>query len=727
MNSIQTLSDTSQLPEVQGTRPDYTIDDMVSALRRLGLRSGDIVFVHASLGNLGNMSGSQDPINRARILYTSLREIVGLEGTILVPTYTFSFCNGEDFDIELTPTLGGPWSESTEFLEYVRHLPDAVRSEDPIHSVAGVGLAARELLTDLPATCFGPGCLHERLRRAGGKICMLGLGLDEASFRHYVEEEVGVPFRFKKLFTGWIRNGAELRKTGWLYNVRILADNGLPDGARLERDAVETGVCKSSSVGRGRILLTNTDDYFDLTAEAIRNDPWYTAAGPSGNAVEFESRRLGTVMPTVRLPKNATAEELVEGLWNLRRDIVSDGYDAALTALAGQLPMAIHEYPSGTECWGWIIPEKWTCQEAYLETLAGERLFSYEDHPLHVVSYSLPFEGVVSRDELMQHLHVHPLLPDAIPFIFKYYERDWGLCCSRRLRDSLQDSQYRVVIRTHFSYSTLKVGEAIVRGESDECFILCAHLCHPAMVNDDLSGVIVGIQVMQELLKRKNLRYTYRFLIVPETIGSIAYLSHHEDLVPKMKGGLFLEMLGLQNPHALQMSFDGGTDIDDCLRHAVQICDSQSWSAPYRKVIGNDERQFNGPGVRVPMLSLSRVLPATSPDWPYPEYHSSFDDPSAVAFERLQESCSTVLTAIDVIENNRVPVNDFKGEAFCSRYGVHVDGYSNPEGANVFFETMDQIDGTKSVLQIANACGISFDAAWKTMEMLRRRGIIHYA
>src|SRR5208283_2252636 len=124
----------------------------------------------------------------------------------------------------------------------------------------------------------------------------------------------------------------------------------------------------------------------------------------------------------------------------------------------------------------------------------------------------------------------------------------------RKLKDSLRDSHYRVMIRSEFSYGTLKVGEIIVPGKRSETFVLCAHLCHPAMVNDDLSGVVVGLKVMQELLMRQNLRYTYRFLILPETIGSVAYLSHSEEVIPKMIGGLFLEMLGLENPHALQLS-----------------------------------------------------------------------------------------------------------------------------------------------------------------------------
>jgi aminopeptidase-like protein len=420
-------------------------------------------------------------------------------------------------------------------------------------------------------------------------------------------------------------------------------------------------------------------------------------------------------------------QQMIDAIWRLPRDIISDAYDVALTAIAEQVPLKIHEYPTGTECWSWLIPEKWTCHEAYLETLDGRRLFSYADNPLHVVSYSLPFEGEVSQQELSKHLHVHPKIAEAVPFTFKYYERDWGLCCSKALKDSLTDDRYRVVIRTDFSYSTLKVGEVIVPGASDECIVLCAHLCHPAMVNDDLSGVVAGVQVMRELQRRRDLRYTYRYLIVPETIGGVAYLSHNEHLIPRMKGGLFLEMLGLDQPHGLQLSFKADTELDLCFTLAMREHDYHGWTGPFRTLIGNDERQFNAPGVRIPMLSLSRVLPPSAPDWPYREYHSNYDTPDLFSIKRLEDSCRLILRMINVLENNRVPINNFKGEVFCSRFGLHIDAYSNPDGNKMLFDMMDHIDGSRSMAAIAQICGVSFEAVEKTIGELRRHGLVEFA
>jgi len=421
-------------------------------------------------------------------------------------------------------------------------------------------------------------------------------------------------------------------------------------------------------------------------------------------------------------------EELISALWKLPRDIVSDGYDAALRALSNQLPMTIHEYPTGTECWTWLVPEKWTCKEAWLETLDGRRLFSYDDNPLHVVSYSLPVDREVSREELFEHLHVHPGLCEATPFVFKYYERDWGLCCSSNFKDSLKGARYRAVIRSEFSYGTLKVGETVVPGRSSETFILCAHLCHPAMVNDDLSGVVVGLKVMQELLKRRNLRYTYRLLILPETIGSAAYLSHARELIPKMIGGLFLEMLGLKYPHALQLSFAGDTEVDRCLTQALKESDPQGWIGPFRTVVGNDERQFNAPGVRVPMLSLSRVIQGNAGCWRYyPEYHSSQDTPELASSARLAESRDLVLRMIDTIEGNQVPVNRYQGEIFCSRYGLNIDAYANAEGNRALFDIIFQIDGTRSVAEIARVCRVDVESVRFAVEELRQLGLVEYA
>ncbi len=698
--------------------------EMVQALRNVGLESGDAVFFHIGLDAVGRPAGAATDEEACALLLDVLRDVVGPTGTILVPTYSFSFCRGEAFEPETTPADQGPWSPFRPFLEYVRRQPGVVRSRDPIHSVVGLGPRAAAFLQNVPGTCFGPGSVPARLLEAGGKICAIGTSLEEMTFRHHVEEMAGVPFRYKKLFTGVLREGGVERKQGWIYSVRILADNGYPDARRLEEKARAAGVCRAAPLGRGEVLSVLCSEFFDLTRAELARDPWFTARGPACDPIRAEEERVQSRRSEVALPPEASMDQIIEGLWRVPRDILSDGFDTALRALATQLPMTIREYPTGTECWSWLIPEKWTCHEAYLETLDGKNVFSAADHPLHVVSYSLPFEGVVSREELFAHLHVHSKIPTAIPFAFKYYERDWGLCCSREQKERLRDERYRVVIRTSFSYATLKIGEVVVQGASDETIVLMSHLCHPSMVNDDMSGVAVGMEVARRLLRRGDLRYSYRYLIVPETIGTVAYLSQNEAFLPKIRGGLFLEMLGLTNPPALQLSFDGKTELDACFSLALEENGASGWIGPYRTVIGNDERQFNGPGVRIPMLSLSRVLRPDDPNWPYREYHSSHDDPSTCSSRSLAESADLVLHMIDNLEKNVVPVNNFKGEVFCSRYGVFIDPYTHLKEHRALFNIMDHIDGTRSVAEIARACGVSVAGAREVVDELARHNLV---
>jgi aminopeptidase-like protein len=227
-------------------------------------------------------------------------------------------------------------------------------------------------------------------------------------------------------------------------------------------------------------------------------------------------------------------------------------------------------------------------------------------------------------------------------------------------------------------------------------------------------------------MARKDLRYTYRVLIVPETIGTVAYLSQNEPLIPRMKAGLFLEMLGKDQPHSLQSSLFADSEADHCFGLAFQTGDPDGWVGDFRMVIGNDEKQFNGPGVRVPMLSLSRVLPRSHPEHPYREYHSSHDTPAIISTASLEQSRDLVLTMLDTLEANRVPVNKFMGEVFCARYGVHIDWYKDREGHMAFFSVMDRIDGTRSIADIARELGITFGAVRRVVDALAQHDLVSY-
>lgn len=627
--------------------------------------------------------------------------------TIFAATHTWTFARpGEVFDVEQSPSLCGAWSE------FFRQTRGVIRSTDPMVSVAGLGPQAHELLADLPAEAFGTGSFWDRFTNVEG-LLLLETETLPTSLIHYAEAIAGCDHRYEKLFTGAIREQGQERKGVSIYYAR---DRSNPGTRTATTNSLHTLSCKTADTECGRLhAISAKDAIAHLTEELSKNPAAFidsaATSPPQRDSVEID------------LNPQSELESIVEELWRIPRDILSDGYDAALAGLAKVLPMTVHEYPTGTPCWTWIVPEKWTCHDARLETEAGEVLFSYADHPLHVMSYSLPVDRTMSRKELLQHLHIHPKIKNAIPFQFSYYAPNWGLCCTEEQRDALQNERYRVVIDSEFSAGTLKVGEVVAPGKSEDTIVLCAHLCHVHMVNDDIAGLAVGMEVMRQLQKRTDLHYTWRFLIVPETIGSLAYLSHHESLIPKMKAGLFLEMLGLPNPPALQLSQSGETVWDELFTAVLQDHNAESWTGPFVTVIGNDERQFNAPGVRVPMLSLSRVLKPAHPDWPFREYHSSHDDLKLNSNDQLHDAVDLVLKLVDGAERNVVPKNRFRGEVFLSRYGLPPTG-ADQETYYTLLRTLNHLDGSASAWQIAKRLGVDFNLVVSILSELEKHQLV---
>jgi aminopeptidase-like protein len=391
--------------------------------------------------------------------------------------------------------------------------------------------------------------------------------------------------------------------------------------------------------------------------------------------------------------------KLINDLYFKRRDIISDGFDESLDYISKIIPLKIHKIPSGTKCWTWIIPEKWSVKEAYIEDLKGNPLLNLKEHPLHVVSYSLPIDKVVTKNELMKHLHTNPKRPMAIPWEFMYYERDWGLCIQHSKLKKFTEDRYRVVIDSQFEMGTLKVGECLITGETDETIVVVSHLCHPAMVNDDLSGVAISVDIAKELGKKNN-HYSYKFLFVPETIGSIAYLSQNEDMIPKLKYGIFLEMLGNNNIHALQLTRQGNTRLDRIARYVMKRKLKKFREGSFRKIVGNDEMVFNGPGVNVPMISVSR--------FPYPEYHTSDDNPNILLEKNLKQSKDLILEMLDIIDKDYVPKRKFKGPIFLSRYGLWVDWRINKKLKENIEQIMLRLEGDKSIFDIAEDLDMEF-------------------
>lgn len=637
----------------------YSRNDIVSALKSLGLLPGDIVFFSTSLGMLGIADGISTCDGLNQLFYDCIKEVLGVDGTILVPTYSYTFGKSRASDLALFDPKTTR-SEIGQFPEYFRKQPEVRRSLDPMVSVSGIGPACEDLMAELPQTSYGAGCIFDRLTNTKAKCCNIGLGPNWTPFLHYADWLAKVPFRYDKLFVGNIMVDDKPRKMNWVYSVRILSEPSWADGHRLGKMAEERGIWKWAPLGRGRIYVADYREYFDFALESQKRDPWLTAVGPAADLIKLEEKRVGTQIKHVNLPERATYMNIASKLAPLVRETVSDGMDEALNALAEQLPMTIHRYPTGMNCFDWILPEKWTCYGASLQRINGETVFSFEGNPLFVRSYSMPYEGEVSREDLLRHIVTHSTISKAIPYKQEFIERDWGFCCTKEIRKRLTDERYKVDIRTDFSYGELKVGEVVVPGNSSKTILICTYLDYPCQVNVTLSGVLAGMDIIRARIKAKGLKFSYRLLILPGAPGLAAWLSRNHDIIPLIVGGMRLRMLARSLPHLCQHSVRGDTVLDSVCERILKRRDPGSQivssSAVFNEFPGGGNPVFEGQGSwgNIPMISIARTLSQNDMEFPYRGYRTDLDNIENADFNAIKETASIICEIFDVLEKNYV-------------------------------------------------------------------------
>jgi len=360
--------------------------------------------------------------------------------------------------------------------------------------------------------------------------------------------------------------------------------------------------------------------------------------------------------------------QIINDLTPLNRVFCSSDYDKSIDYLCNILPFKIHSYTPDQEHNGWVIPPKWDVEEAKI-MMDGKVIYDATEHPLRLISLSLPFEGRVSSEELKKHLHYDVRYEDAVPYHFRHlyrsWERDWGFCVPKTFYDSLKPGEYEIVIKTKESEGELKVLEYNKRGKLDETILFASHLDHPGMSNDDLAGCAVGVELFRELSKMET-KFSYKLLLHQEIIGAEYYLAFLEPKFrDKLIEGMFLEMLGSNTQLGIQSAVQGMTDIEYYLKDVVVKHNIPHRKKQYGEIVVNGEYIFAGYGI--PISSFSR--------YPYPEYHTDKDNPNIIYSASLIESLNLLLEAIKLMEKSPIVKKKFKGTICTSnpKYGLYVD------------------------------------------------------
>jgi len=413
--------------------------------------------------------------------------------------------------------------------------------------------------------------------------------------------------------------------------------------------------------------------------------------------------------------------QLVSELYPFCRSITGNGVRATLERLQRHLPVEVREVPSGTQVFDWTVPKEWNIRDAYVKNRSGERIIDFQQSTLHVLNYSVPIRRKMSLEELKPHLFSLPDHEEWVPYRTSYYKENWGFCLSHKQLQTLEPGDYEVMIDSSLANGHLTYGECFIKGDIEEEVLISCHSCHPSLCNDNLSGIALATFLAKRLLAQPR-RYSYRFLFIPGTIGSITWLARNEEGAHRIKHGLVVTCVGDSGKFTYKKSRRGDAEIDRAvthvLRHQGTPHEVREFS-PY----GYDERQYCSPSFNLPVGSLTRT-----PHGEFPQYHTSADNLDFVRPEFLAESLETYWNVVSVLEQNRRYLNQNpKCEPQLGKRGIYrpMGGQvTQPLNEFAMLWVLNMSDGSHTLLDIAERSGLPFQAVRDATMTLENHGLL---
>ena len=411
--------------------------------------------------------------------------------------------------------------------------------------------------------------------------------------------------------------------------------------------------------------------------------------------------------------------ELCERLFPICRSITGDGVRKTLQMLVEVYgnEINIHEVPTGTKVFDWTVPKEWNIKEAYIENSKGQRVIDFKNNNLHVVGYSLPVDKFVDLQELKSVVYTQPDQPDAIPYVTSYYKECYGFCMSQNQLDKLPEDTYHIVIDSELKEGSLTYGEIIIPGDTEEEVFLSTYICHPSMANNELSGPVVATFLAKWLNSLVKRRYTYRIIFIPETIGAITYLSKNlQYLKEHVIAGFNLSCVGDNRTFSYVESRYGDTLADKAAKNVLSFYypDYKTYSFLKR---GSDERQYNAPGVDLPVCAICR-----SKYGEYPEYHTSKDNLELISPEGLLGAYEVYQQCILALENNYSYKINVLCEPQLGKRGLYptTSQKGTYDAVKVMIDFIAYADGSNDLIDISNIIGVPVNELLTVIEKLEK-------
>lgn len=373
-------------------------------------------------------------------------------------------------------------------------------------------------------------------------------------------------------------------------------------------------------------------------------------------------------------------------------------------------------YKSGTKAFDWVIPLEWNISEAYIEHIStGKKYCELKNSNLHVVGYSEPINRIMDAEELVDRIYTQADKENAIPYVTSYYKRTWGFCMAEKEKKKLPDGKFKAVIDSNLKKGYLEMSHAVLKGQSREEVFISSYACHPSMANNELSGPIV-LNALLDYIKNKykKTRYSYRFLIGPETIGSIAYMSRYLNQMQKyMVLGINLSCVGDERGYSFVGTPYADTLSDKAMRATLGQENFKEYSFLER---GSDERQYCSPGIELPVCTFSR-----SKFGEYSEYHTDQDNLDLITEDGLQGSFQKLRNIVDAMETSLYPILKTKGEPQLGKRGLYPTLSHNTTQKHPAKARMDILaycNGKNTIFDICQLTNITLDLVIKELEIM---------
>ena len=417
--------------------------------------------------------------------------------------------------------------------------------------------------------------------------------------------------------------------------------------------------------------------------------------------------------------------EFAKKLFPLNRSLTGKGNVETLKLIKSQLPnLQIKYFSSGEKVFDWKIPMEWNVRDAWLKDPKGKKILNFKENNLVLLGYSKSINKVFNYKMLKENIYTLKSKPNAIPYLTSYYKKRWGFCMKHKDFKKLdKNKNYHAYINSSLKRGKMHYGELKIPGKSKNEIFFSTYICHPSMANNEVSGMVLSTFLAKHILAKKNLKYSYRFIFIPETIGSIAYIKKNfSEMKKKIIAGYNITCVGDEGKFSLLFSKDENKISD---RFAKKIFKSKR--IKYKKYSwlerGSDERQYCSPLVDLPITTIMKTKFGE-----YKEYHTSLDKIGTVVTQRgLKESLRIYRYLIDEIEKTTIPKSKIVCEPFLTKYNL-IDTLGAKRKVDKktrsLLNFVSYCDGKTTLDEISDRCKISQINGYKLFQLLIKKNII---